>query len=126
MKLILLFFLFYCIFKNTVLLQKTNDVPLINYEMIPLRRWQVSNREFTKLKEKLKIFIASEIQKNKSILLRKYYKEFYIIEDNNNDIVTAENLNKEKSNNVLSEKLSDVNELKNDKTIDVNGPILLI
>ncbi|KYN96253.1 hypothetical protein PGSY75_1466500 [Plasmodium gaboni] len=126
MKLILLFFLFYCIFKNTVLLQKTNDVPLINYEMIPLRRWQVSNREFTKLKEKLKIFIASEIQKNKSILLRKYYKEFYIIEDNNNDIVPAENLNEEKINNVLSEKLSDVNELKNDKTIDVNGPILLI
>ncbi|SOV25384.1 conserved Plasmodium protein, unknown function [Plasmodium sp. DRC-Itaito] len=126
MKLILLFFLFYCIFKNTVLLQRTNDVPLINYEMIPLRRWQVSNREFTKLKEKLKIFIASEIQKNKSILLRKYYKEFYIIEDNNNDIVPAENLNEEKINNVLSEKLSDVNELKNDKTIDVNGPILLI
>ncbi|SOV19821.1 conserved Plasmodium protein, unknown function [Plasmodium sp. gorilla clade G2] len=126
MKLILLFFLFYCIFKNTVLLQRTNDVPLINYEMIPLRRWQVSNREFTKLKEKLKIFIASEIQKDKSILLRKYYKEFYIIDDNNNDIVPVENLDEEKSNNVLSEKLSDVNELKNDKTIDVNGPILLI
>ncbi|CDO67129.1 conserved Plasmodium protein, unknown function [Plasmodium reichenowi] len=125
MKLIL-FFLFYCIFKNTVLLQRTNDIPLINYEMIPLRRWQVSNKEFTKLKEKLKIFIASEIQKDKSILLRKYYKEFYIIDDNNNDIAPVENLNEEKNNNILRKKVSDINGLKNDKTIDVNGPILLI
>ncbi|SOS81489.1 conserved Plasmodium protein, unknown function [Plasmodium sp. gorilla clade G1] len=125
MKLIL-FFLFYCIFKNTVLLQRTNDIPLINYEMIPLRRWQVSNKEFTKLKEKLKIFIASEIQKDKSILLRKYYKEFYIIDDNNNDIAPVENFNEEKNNNILRKKVSDINGLKNDKTIDVNGPILLI
>ncbi|ETW54330.1 hypothetical protein PFUGPA_04199 [Plasmodium falciparum Palo Alto/Uganda] len=125
MKLILLF-LFYCIFKNTVLLQRTNDIPLINYEMIPLRRWQVSNKEFTKLKEKLKIFIASEIQKDKSILLRKYYKEFYIIDDNNNDIAPVENLYEEKNNNILRKKVSDINGLKNDKTIDVNGPILLI
>ncbi|CZU00362.1 hypothetical protein PFAG_05762 [Plasmodium falciparum Santa Lucia] len=125
MKLIL-FFLFYCIFKNTVLLQRTNDIPLINYEMIPLRRWQVSNKEFTKLKEKLKIFIASEIQKDKSILLRKYYKEFYIIDDNNNDIAPVENLYEEKNNNILRKKVSDINGLKNDKTIDVNGPILLI
>ncbi|EWC73531.1 hypothetical protein C923_05787 [Plasmodium falciparum UGT5.1] len=105
MKLIL-FFLFYCIFKNTVLLQRTNDIPLINYEMIPLRRWQVSNKEFTKLKEKLKIFIASEIQKDKSILLRKYYKEFYIIDDNNNDIAPVENLYEEKNNNILRKKVS--------------------
>ncbi|SOV83714.1 conserved Plasmodium protein, unknown function [Plasmodium sp. gorilla clade G3] len=123
---VMLYFLFFCIFKNTVLLQRTNDIPLINYEMIPLRRWQVSNREFTKLKEKLKIFIASEIQKDKSILLRKYYKEFYIIDDNNNNIAPAENINEEKSNKILRKNLSDVNGLKNDKTIDVNGPILLI
>ncbi|SPJ13026.1 conserved Plasmodium protein, unknown function [Plasmodium sp. DRC-Itaito] len=125
MKLIL-FFLLYCIFKNTVLLQRTSDIPLINYEMIPLRRWQVSNREFTKLKEKLKIFIASEIQKDKSALLRKYYKEFYITDDNNNDIAPVENLNEEKNNNILRKNVSDINGLKNDKTIDVNGPILLI
>ncbi|SBO25135.1 conserved Plasmodium protein, unknown function [Plasmodium knowlesi strain H] len=70
---------------QTVKLQIMNDIPLINYQMVPSQRWKVSAKELVKLKEKLKTFVAAEIQKEGSTMLRKYYKEFYTSADEQSD-----------------------------------------
>ncbi|CRH01259.1 conserved Plasmodium protein, unknown function [Plasmodium relictum] len=128
-KVFLLFFVFF--FKNTVIPEKINDIPLVNYEMVPLQRWKVSAKELIKLKEKLKIFITSEIQREGSRMLRKYYKEFYVLdEDNLNENISKETLDKKEmktppflENTKLDEK-GNKNKIK--KTFEINGPILII
>ncbi|CRG94862.1 conserved Plasmodium protein, unknown function [Plasmodium gallinaceum] len=129
MKQIVFFFCFF-FFKNIVNPEKINDIPLVNYEMIPLQRWKVSAKELIKLKEKLKIFIASEIQKEGSRILRKYYKEFYVLDEDNNEKVSTETiLDKEiKTPPFLENTKLDENESKNKikKSFGINGPILII
>ncbi|SCO93907.1 conserved Plasmodium protein, unknown function [Plasmodium malariae] len=127
MKIILLL-LFFFIFNKSVLLKKTYDIPLINYEMIPLQRWKVSAKELAKLKENLKIFITSEIQKEGTTLLRKYYKEFYISNENNENEMEVERSSSEKESKsspfLGNTKMA--NENKRKESLDINGPILLI
>ncbi|KAI4836628.1 hypothetical protein MKS88_004427 [Plasmodium brasilianum] len=130
MKIILLL-LFFFIFNKSVLLKKTYDIPLINYEMIPLQRWKVSAKELAKLKENLKIFITSEIQKEGTTLLRKYYKEFYISNENNENEMEVERSSSEKESKsspfLGNTKMDDeANENKRKESLDINGPILLI
>ncbi|ANQ10009.1 Uncharacterized protein PCOAH_00044460 [Plasmodium coatneyi] len=114
-------------FTQTVRLQIMNDVPLINYQMVPSQRWKVSAKELVKLKEKLKTFVAAEIQKEGSILLRKYYKEFYTSDEQADEAQSGESpREKETEDTPPSEKaeMGDEDEVSN--TFDVNGPIQLI
>ncbi|EUD69254.1 hypothetical protein C922_00117 [Plasmodium inui San Antonio 1] len=70
-----------------------------------------------KLKEKLKIFVAAEIQKEGSTLLRKYYKEFYTSDEQADEAESGES---------PSEKETEGNQDEASNTFDVNGPIQLI
>ncbi|GAW82420.1 hypothetical protein PGO_124180 [Plasmodium gonderi] len=126
-KLIVLLLLSF-VFKQMAISKKTKDVPLINYQMIPSQRWKVSAKELVKLKEKLKIFVASEIQKEGSFLLRKYYKEFYISdEENENDTESRDSPHQKETESVPSPENSEM-DLQDEinKSFDINGPILLI
>ncbi|SCP05617.1 conserved Plasmodium protein, unknown function [Plasmodium ovale] len=120
--------LLFCLFtlKRLAISEKINDVPLINYEMVPSQRWKVSTKELAKLKEKLKIFITSEIQKEGSALLRKYFKEFLLSEDQEDDTKTVESSPEKGSEGKLTESAEIGNEDKGKRSFGVNGPILLI
>ncbi|KJP85179.1 hypothetical protein AK88_05197 [Plasmodium fragile] len=114
-------------FTQTVRLQTTNDVPLINYQMVPSQRWKVSAKELMKFKEKLKTFVAAEIQKEGSILLRKYYKEFYASDEQGDEAQSGESPQEKETDDASpSEKteMGDQDEASN--TLDLNGPIQLI
>ncbi|SBS86377.1 conserved Plasmodium protein, unknown function [Plasmodium ovale curtisi] len=98
--------------------------------MVPSQRWKVSTKELAKLKEKLKIFITSEIQKEGSALLRKYFKEFLLSEeDQEDDTKTVESSPEKGSEGKLTESAEiddEGNEDKGKRSFGVNGPILLI
>ncbi|CAG9473627.1 conserved Plasmodium protein, unknown function [Plasmodium vivax] len=114
-------------FTQTVRLQRTSDVPLINYQMIPSQRWKVSAKELVKLKEKLKIFVAAEIQKEGSILLRKYYKEFYPSDEQADEAESGESPpEKETEDAPPSEKADMGDQDEASDSFDVNGPVQLI
>lgn len=85
MKRFLLFCLFVFCLNKAACLENANAIPEVKYEMIPLQRWKVSIKELVALKEKLKVFISAEIQKEGSQLLRKYFKEFENIDEDSED-----------------------------------------
>ncbi|ETB63039.1 hypothetical protein YYC_00637 [Plasmodium yoelii 17X] len=126
MKIIIIFCFILIIFKHVIISKGLNDIPLINYEMVPSQRWKVASTELAKLKEKLKLFITSEIQKEESNLIRKYYKEFLLPDDDNMNNFESE---------LVSTKKGDISDLLEDGEIetkiqekvsfDTNGPILL-
>ncbi|VWU50859.1 conserved protein, unknown function [Hepatocystis sp. ex Piliocolobus tephrosceles] len=119
----------FLILKNLVSSESITDIPLINYEMIPLQRWKVSAKELGKLKEQLKIFITSEIQKEGSALLQKYYKEFLIPDEEIENGVQPETLCRQNCETLSSENIkTDDEEIKKNiyKSFNLNGPVLLI
>lgn len=133
----IIFFLFFVTFFNKECLNyEINTVPEINYEMIPLQRWKVSRKELINLKNKLKLFIAAEIQNQGAKLIRKYYKEFYNIEDidsNENDNMN-DNINLDKIIEQIDSEVSNFTQIedsednnKNSKmNFITNGPIALV
>ncbi|VEV58387.1 conserved Plasmodium protein, unknown function [Plasmodium vinckei vinckei] len=126
MKIIILFCFVLMIFKHAIISKGLTDIPLINYEMVPSQRWKVASNELAKLKEKLKLFITSEIQKEESNLIRKYYKEFLLPDEDDMNELESESLStkKEDTPNLIEDtKIETI--IQGKQPFDVNGPILL-
>ncbi|CXI95805.1 conserved Plasmodium protein, unknown function [Plasmodium berghei] len=127
MKIIIIFCFVLIIFKNVIISKGLNDIPLINYEMVPSQRWKVASNELAKLKEKLKLFITSEIQKEESNLIRKYYKELLLPDEDNMNKFESElfSTKKEDTNDLLEEDTEFGTIIQGKQSFDANGPILL-